>query len=32
MENSDWEVFLPYNYDEFQDDEDGYWYVFKIDY
>jgi hypothetical protein len=31
-ENGDWEVFLPYNYDEFQDDEDGYWYVFKIDY
>jgi hypothetical protein len=32
MENGDWEVFLPYNYDEFQDDEDGYWYVFKVDY
>lgn len=30
--NSDWEILAPYGYDEFRDDEDGYWYVFKIDY
>jgi len=31
--NSDWDIITPYGYDEFQDDdESGYWYVFKIDY
>lgn len=30
--NSDWDLLAPYGYDEFRDDDDGYWYVFKIDY
>lgn len=32
VDNGDWEIFAPYGYDEFRDDEDGHWYVFRIDY
>lgn len=30
--NGDWDIFAHYGYDEFRDDEDGRWYVFRIDY
>jgi len=32
VENSDWDNFSSYGYEESRDDDDGYWYVFKIDY
>ena len=32
VSNGDWDIFASYGYDEFRDDEDGRWYVFRIDY